>query len=96
MYLLQSLQGHSCGRQFFIPGLNESRESEFFRSTGSISHILGPRKLSDSESYELCYLPLMQIQDDDVDHNLKNIVSGKDFIHNLRCHPRVYFKHFNS
>ena len=48
-YLLQSLQGHSCGRQFFIPDLNESRESEFFRSTGSISHILGPRKLSDSE-----------------------------------------------
>ena len=33
----------------FIPDLNESRESEFFRSTGSISHILGPRKLSDSE-----------------------------------------------
>ena len=33
----------------FIPDLNESRESEFFRSTGSISHVLGPRKLSDSE-----------------------------------------------
>ena len=49
IYLLQSLQGHSCGRQFFIPDLNESRESEFFRSRGSNSHILGPRKLSDSE-----------------------------------------------
>ena len=37
IYLLQSLQGHSCSRQFFIPDLNKSRESEFFRSRASIS-----------------------------------------------------------
>ena len=49
IYLLQSLQGHSCSRQFFIPDLNKSRESEFFRWRGSIYHILCPRKLSDSE-----------------------------------------------
>ena len=43
IYLLQSLQGHSCRRQFFISDLNESRKSGFFRSTGSTSHILRPR-----------------------------------------------------
>ena len=29
IYLLQSLRGHSCGRQFFIPDLNESRDQSF-------------------------------------------------------------------
>ena len=37
---LQSLQGHYCGQQFFIPDLNEFRELEFFRSRSRISHIL--------------------------------------------------------
>ena len=71
IYLLQSLHRHHCGRQFFIPDLSESRESEFFRSTGSISHILVPENLVILSHNELYELPLMQIQDDDVDYNLK-------------------------
>ena len=48
MYVLHNLHGHSKGAQFFIFNLKESGLSDCFNTTGTKSHILGPKNDNDS------------------------------------------------
>ena len=46
--IIDILHGHSKGTQFLILNLKEKRVSDSFNSTGTKSHIFGPKNDNDS------------------------------------------------